>query len=138
MFKKRKKVKKIVLVFITIIMTLGFYINFSGYTEASDTQTDDTVGLDHGTINPIYRPKWEKVSSSFSATDKTLSVIVKGAAYESKNINANTDINYASNVTSTLKADDITVFIDGVEVTEETTSGGNQGEDGVKHPTVEV
>ncbi len=148
MFKKRKKVKKIVLVFITIIMTLGFYINFSGYTEASDTQTDDTVasdtqtddtvGLDHGTINPIYRPKWEKVSSSFSASDKTLSVIVKGAAYESKNINANTDINYASNVTSTLKADDITVFIDGVEVTDETTSGGNQGEDSVKHPTVEV
>ena len=61
MFKKRKKVKKIVLVFITIIMTLGFYINFSGYTEASDTQTNDTVGLDHGTINPIYRPKWTKV-----------------------------------------------------------------------------
>ena len=131
MLKKRKKVIKIITKIIAIIMILGFFIKFNKvtketyaptlkYTKAGEIKISATTGLEHGTIKPIYKPKWEKVSSSFDKEKGTLTVTVKGIANETKNINENTNVNYASDVTSSLKADDITVFINGKEVTNKT------------------
>ena len=81
---------------------------------------DATIGLDQGTIKPIYRPEWTKVSSTINTTNKTLTVTVKAMSYKSQQINSNVGINYASDVESTLTAEDVKVFINGVEVTSTT------------------
>ena len=81
---------------------------------------DATIGLDQGTIKPIYRPEWTKVSSTINTTNKTLTVTVKAMSYKSEQINSNVGINYASDVESTLTAEDVKVFINGVEVTSTT------------------
>ena len=69
-----------------------------------------------GTINPIYKPEWEKVSSSLDTTtnpeNPTISVVVKGSANKSETING-VNINYNSQVTSGLTKDNISVYIDG-------------------------
>ena len=134
MFKKRKNVRKIVVVLMILIAILGVYIKNINYIKNKSTSTKEEyaaklerakadVGLDRGTINPVYRPKWEKVSSSFNATAKTLTVVVKGSAYESQSIDANTNINYASDVSSTLDAGDINLYVDGEKVTPTTATG---------------
>ena len=138
MFKKRKVVRKIVTILIAVIMILGLHIKFNKVTKdmyapaVKNAKAEENVGLNHGTINPIYKPKWEKVSSAFNATSKTLTVTVKGSAYESKNINDDANINYASDVESTLEASDITVLIDGVNVTNTTNPSVNA------NPTVDL
>ena len=81
---------------------------------------DATIGLGQGTIKPIYRPEWTKVSSTINTTNKTLTVTVKAMSYKSQQINSNVGINYASDVESTLTAEDVKVFINGVEVTSTT------------------
>ena len=110
MLKDRKKVRKIVIILITLIALLGFYIKYSKVTKETYAPTlkaarASTLGLNYGKINPIYRPKWEKVSNTFDATTKTLSVTVKGSA------------NYTSDVESTLTADNVEVYVDGVKAT---------------------
>ena len=69
-----------------------------------------------GTIKPIYKPEWEKVSSSLDTTtnpeNPTVSVVVKGSANKSETING-VNINYNSQVTSGLTKDNISVYIDG-------------------------
>ena len=130
MLTKRKKVVKIIITIIAIIGILGLFIKFNKTTkesyQANLRLVNAGIGIERGTINPIYKPKWERVSTTVDTTNKTLSVVVKGLANESQKINANTNINYSSDVTSTLSADDITVYIDGVEMTDKT------------HPKVQV
>ena len=133
MLKKRKKVK-IIMTIIALILALGLFINCQKidinketYAPTMNLATAEeirlaatTIGLEHGTINPIYRPKWEKISSSIDTTNKTLTVKVKGYAYENQTLNANAKIDYASDVESTLSSENITVFFDGVKVTSKT------------------
>lgn len=133
MLKKRKKVK-IIMMIIALILALGLFINCQKidinketYAPTMNLATAEeirlaatTIGLEHGTINPIYRPKWEKISSSIDTTNKTLTVKVKGYAYENQTLNANAKIDYASDVESTLSSENITVFFDGVKVTSKT------------------
>ena len=145
MFKKRKNVRKIIIILIALITVLGCYIKFSKVTKdmyaptLKNVNAEENVGLGHGTINPIYKPEWEKIKSSFSASEGTLTVTVKGSAYQSQNIDANTDINYASDVESQLKAKDVTVFIDGVDVTNTTIPAVNvNANSNITQPTVEV
>ena len=73
-----------------------------------------TRGGTRGTINPIYKPGWTKVSSAIDETNETLSVTVKGNASKTQAIGG-VNINYNSNVTSTLSPEDITVYINGVQ-----------------------
>ena len=145
MFKKRKNVRKIIIILIALITVLGCYIKFNKVTKdmyaptLKNVNAEESVGLGHGTINPIYKPEWEKIKSSFSASEGTLTVTVKGSAYQSQNIDANTDINYASDVESQLKAKDVTVFIDGVDVTNTTIPAVNvNANSNITQPTVEV
>ena len=145
MFKKRKNVRKIIIILIAVITVLGCYIKFNKVTKdmyaptLKNVNAEENVGLGHGTINPIYKPEWEKIKSSFSASEGTLTVTVKGSAYQSQNIDANTDINYASDVESQLKAKDVTVFIDGVDVTNTTIPAVNvNANSNITQPTVEV
>ena len=120
MLKDRKKVRKIVIILITLIALLGFYIKYSKVTKETYAPTlkaarASTLGLNYGKINPIYRPKWEKVSNTFDATTKTLSVTVKGSANQKSDVGVN--INYTSDVESTLTADNVEVYVDGVKAT---------------------
>ena len=128
--KNVRKIRNILVALIAIIMILGVFINAIksekveiktiGIERFGYMKATTTIDMGYGTINPIYRPEWEKVSSSFDATSKTVTVKIKGSAYETQNIDSNVDIDYASDVTSTLSAEDITVFIDGVKVTSTT------------------
>ena len=85
---------------------------------SGDTSTaSGAIPVDAGrTINPIYKPEWEKVSSSLDTTtnpeNPTVSVVVKGSANKSETING-VNINYNSQVTSGLTKDNISVYIDG-------------------------
>ena len=85
---------------------------------SGDTSTaSGAISVDAGrTINPIYKPEWEKVSSSLDTTtnpeNPTISVVVKGSANKSETING-VNINYNSQVTSGLTKDNISVYIDG-------------------------
>ena len=123
--KNVRKFRNILIVLITIITVLSIFIKIA---ESSQEKIEvKTIGIDkikhmklidmeHGSINPIYKPEWTKVSSTLDTTNQTLSIVVKGDASKSQTING-VDINYNSNVTSTLQAEDITVFIDGEEAT---------------------
>ena len=85
---------------------------------SGDTSTaSGAIPVETGrTINPIYKPEWEKVSSSLDTTtnpeNPTISVVVKGSANKSETING-VNINYNSQVTSGLTKDNISVYIDG-------------------------
>ena len=85
---------------------------------SGDTSTaSGAIPVDAGrTINPIYKPEWEKVSSSLDTTtnpeNPAISVVVKGSANKSETING-VNINYNSQVTSGLTKDNISVYIDG-------------------------
>ena len=145
MFKKRKNVRKIIIILIALITVLGCYIKFNKVTKdmyaptLKNVNAEENVGLGHGTINPIYKPEWTKIKSSFSASEGTLTVTVKGSAYQSQNIDDNTNINYASDVNSKLTAKDVTVFIDGVDVTNTTIPAVNvNANSNITQPTVEV
>lgn len=73
MLKKRKKVK-IIMTIIALILALGLFINCQKidinketYAPTMNLATAEeirlaatTIGLEHGTINPIYRPQMGK------------------------------------------------------------------------------
>ena len=104
MLKDRNNVRKIrnlVISLIAIVMILCFYIKV------------DATDLTQGTVKPIYRPEWEKVSSTINEAAKTISIELKGTASKSQAIDANTEIDYSSTVTTTLTKDDILVYVDG-------------------------
>ena len=67
----------------------------------------------NGKINLIYKPEWEKVSSTLDKSAGNLTVVVKGSANkEFTNGGSYTGI-YTSDVTSDLTANKITVYVDG-------------------------
>ena len=71
-----------------------------------------TINYTQGTINPIYKPEWEKVSSTIDEENQTISIVIKGNATETQTTGG-VNINYDSNVTSTLTGDLINIYIDG-------------------------
>ena len=103
MLKSRKNVRKITNILI-ILMAIIVILGVCPITALS-------LELGNGTITPIYKPKWTKVSSSISG--ETISIVLKGTAQESQEIDDNTKINYSSNVTTALSTDDILVYING-------------------------
>ena len=129
MLKSRKNVRKIInrlIIVMAIIVVLGICL-IPTFSRAENTKIE-TMGIEQfgqmknglkiadvelgtGTVKPIYRPKWTKVSSSISGN--TISVVLKGTASESQTIDSNTNINYSSTVTTNLTADDILVYING-------------------------
>ena len=94
----------------------SIYKNKNAFKLNSSDTTDTSTDLQYttGTIFPVYKPEWEKSSAVLDETNKTLTINVKGKAYKKPTVN------YASNVTSTLKASNIKVFANGVEVTSTT------------------
>ena len=118
--EKAKRFRKIIVILIAITMILGIYIK-EIYTQKREIKTigvdqiqhmDATISAGNGTINPIYRPKWTKTSSTLNTDAQTLSIVVKGNASESQTVNG-ANIKYNSDVTSALSADDIIVYVDG-------------------------
>ena len=82
----------------------------------SSTSTT-TINYENGTINPIYKPEYTKVSSSLDTTtdpaNPTMTAVIRGDANKVED-HTTYKINYTSDVTNTLTANDITVYIDGV------------------------
>ena len=78
------------------------------------TSTDSTTTIEYtkGTINPIYKTEWTKVSSTIDEENQTISIVIKGNAIVTQTV-SEVDINYDSNVTSTLTGDLINIYIDG-------------------------
>ena len=120
MLKSKKNFVKIMILF-TLISMLWAYIEINtksnkktkdSYSPEIKHAMAEQADINTGTIDPIYRPKWEKVSSQFNADNKTMTVKIKGSAYANLTIDDNTSINYSSDVTSVLAADDITLYID--------------------------
>ena len=126
--KNVRKIRNILIVLMTIIFILGFYIK-DRYLENDKIEVKTiaidkiehmkasaSVELETGkTIDPYYRPEWEKVSSSLNIDstnieNSTIDIVLKGSANK-------TDGNkiYSSTVTSTLESSDITVYINGVQ-----------------------
>ena len=118
--KDVKKIRDIIMILIAIILIMGIFINriYIKRTELKTIGTDQiehmnaTTSSGNGTINPIYRPKWTKVSSTLNTDTQTLSIVVKGNASESQTVDG-ANINYSSEVTSALEPKDIMVYIDG-------------------------
>ena len=61
---------------ITIHVGESIYSNEHAFKLNSDSTTE--IAFTRGTINPKYRPKWTKLSTSIDTTNKTLTVIVEG------------------------------------------------------------
>jgi len=99
---KTSKIRNIVIAIIAVIMILGIYIKVQA------------IDAGNGTVNPIYRPVWEKVSSTLNTGDSSISIELKGYAELATPITSgNTTVQYDTTVTSTLSVDDILVYIDG-------------------------
>ncbi len=60
------------------------------------------------TVNPKYKPEWTVAGTTVDTKNKALKIDIKGATNTS---------NYTSNVTTALQASDISVWIDGTELT---------------------
>ena len=122
--KNVNKIRKIIIVLISLILLLCF-----GNKSIAAIQKID---LDQGTVIPEYKPIWTKLGSSLDTTNKTLTITLKGSAYqESQTIyikeendegeeverNSGVTINYASDAISTLEVGDISIYINGTDVT---------------------
>ena len=86
--------------------------NFKLNTDA----TSSTINYTRGTINPKYRTEWLKEASTLTIDDSNLknskiTVTLRGRT------NAEAGKDFTSNVTSSLTADKIHVYFDGVEST---------------------
>ena len=91
-----------------------------------DTNSSSTLAITRGFIVPKYRTEWQKEGTQIDTTDANnpkINITLRGTTctevYESGN-------EYKSDVTSSLTANDIKIFIDNTEVTDiVTTSLGN-------------
>ena len=132
--KNTKKIREIIMILIAMMIVLGIFIKtIYSYTYKQKMELkpigieeiehmNATTSAGNGTINPIYRPKWTKVSSTLDTSAQTLSIVVKGNASESQTTNG-VNIKYNSDVTSALSPDDIMVYIDG-ELVGDTNKNG--------------
>ena len=78
---------------------------------AGENAEGEAVGIEYerGKLNPKYRPKWSVTGTTITntSTDKKIDITLTGA----------TNANYTSNVTTSLAAEDISVWIDGTQLT---------------------
>ena len=95
---------------------------FSDEKNFKFTNTDITFEYEQGTINPIYKPEFTKVSSSIDTSNNYYNgpvriITVKGEANKSLSING-VNINYSSDINTDeqLTTDDITLYLDGEKV----------------------
>ena len=88
----------------------SIYNDMQNFKTSTDSTT--TINYTQGTINPIYKPEWEKVSSTIDEENQTISIVIKGNAEETQTTGG-VNINYDSNVTSTLTEDQINIYMDG-------------------------
>jgi len=121
MLEKIKKVRKIINILVILITTILILVGQSNISIGA-------IDLGTGTINPIYKPEWEKVSSSLqidanNLKNSTIQIQLRATALKSQTIGENAEIDYSSNVTSTLAPDKILVYIDG-ELDGDTNNNG--------------
>ena len=83
-----------------------------------DTNSSSTLAITKGFIIPMYRTEWQKEGTQIDTTDANnpkINITLRGTTcteiYESGN-------EYKSDVTSSLTANDIKIFIDNTEVTD--------------------
>ena len=77
-----------------------------------NTNSSTTINFTRGTINPKYRTEWIKQSVQVNTSSKNVQISLRGTT--------NTEVSgseYASNVTSSLTASNIKIFMDDTEVT---------------------
>ena len=58
------------------------------------------------TVVPKYKPEWTLLGTTINKQDKSIEIQIKGSA----------NVNYTSEVTSSLSQDDVSVWIDGTEI----------------------
>ena len=81
-------------------------------THFKENANSTTISSVSGTINPKYRTEWIKQSVQVSTSSKNVQISLRGTT--------NTEVSgseYASNVTSSLTASNIKIFMDDTEVT---------------------
>ena len=83
----------------------SIYSNRNAF-KLSSTDTTTTIPYTQGTINAAYRPEWSVTSSTLDTTNKTISINITGTTNSTY---------YTSTLTSALKAENITIYIDGEE-----------------------
>ena len=89
----------------------SIYKNKSSFKLSStDTTTaSGKIAVSSGrTVVPKYKPEWTVTGTTIDSTNKAIKITIKGATNTS---------DYTSNVTTALKASDISVWIDGTELT---------------------
>ncbi len=95
----------------TIYAPESIYKNQTSF-KLSSTDTSTTSGkiaVSSGrTVVPKYKPEWTVTGTTIDSTNKAIKITIKGATNTS---------DYTSNVTTALKASDISVWIDGTELT---------------------
>ena len=95
----------------TIYAPESIYKNQTSFKLSStDTSTSSgTIAVSSGrTVVPKYKPEWTVTGTTIDSTNKAIKITIKGATNTS---------DYTSNVTTALKASDISVWIDGTELT---------------------
>ena len=100
----------------TIYAPESIYKNQTSFKLSStDTSTTSgTVAVSSGrTVVPKYKPEWKVTGTTIDSTNKAIKITITGATNTS---------DYTSNVTTALKTSDISVWIDGTELTGVTKS----------------
>ena len=100
----------------TIYAPESIYKNQTSFKLSStDTSTSSgTVAVSSGrTVVPKYKPEWKVTGTTIDSTNKAIKITITGATNTS---------DYTSNVTTALKTSDISVWIDGTELTGVTKS----------------
>ena len=93
-----------------------FKLSTDSNTTVGILNADDEEGTTYGTINPKYRTEWIKEGTAIDETEANnpkLNITLRGTT--------NTEVDateYISDVTSSLTANDIKVFIDDTEITD--------------------
>ena len=100
---------------ITIYASEQIYLDRNNF-KLDTNATDSAIEFTRGTINPKYRTEWTKETSTISKANKNIAITLRGRT------NAEAGVDFTSNVTSTLTADNIHVYFNGEEATTITKS----------------
>ena len=80
------------------------------------TDSSTTISFTTGTINPKYRTEWVKQSVQVNTSSKNVRISLRGTTNQEVATNE-----YVSDVTSSLSASNIKIFVDDTEVTDSIT-----------------
>ena len=80
------------------------------------TDSSTTISFTTGTINPKYRTEWVKQSVQVNTSSKNIRISLRGTTNQEVATNE-----YVSDVTSSLSASNIKIFVDDTEVTDSIT-----------------